>query len=469
MTWGQLGSRASTWVAIATFALLGAGSLGAQETVEEDNAPWRLSDALGLPEWFQISGSHDQRFAYVFNQFRAGRGDDDRLHSVRTLLRVEARRGSWRVGAEMIDARAYRMGDGSVRVNNGTTNPVELLEAYLRYDHPSGDIWVRGGRFTLDLGSRRLVARHKYRNAINAFTGVEGKWAHESGVSMRALFGLPIQRRPLDRSGLEDNDPEFDREDEQVVFWGMLWDIPVDSLNSRLEVYGYGLHEDTVSDRLTADRELYTPGLRFWKTPEVDQIDYEFEGAIQFGTARAGRGGSLVRQDRFAYFTNITIGYTFDARWTPRVAVEYSYASGDTNPNDGDDERFDSLFGVQRPDFGPTEIYTAFVRSNAHGPALRVQFRPTQDLSAFVAYRAYWLASDKDAWVSGGVRDVTGGTDRFIGHHLEYRVRWDWIPDSVRLEAGAAWLLRGRFLHNAPNANNSGEPAVVYVSTTLVF
>ena len=450
------------------------GSAFAPGTAFADEAPerkpWRLDDALRTPNWLTISGSHDTRYAYVFNQFRTGRGDDDRLLSVRTLLKAEARHEAWRIGAELIDARAYRMGDGNVQVSSAaTTNPIDLLEAYVGYDDPSGKAWVRAGRFTLDLGSRRLVARHIYRNTINVFTGVEGEWRWESGARVRALFSLPGQRRPLDRDDVEDNKAEFDREDDEVVFWGAFGDLPIDALDSRLELYFYALHEDDTSDRATADRELYTPGFRLWRKPKTEQFDYEIETAFQFGSARGLRGATLNRQDRFAWFTHTQLGYTFDAKGKPRAIVEYSYASGDTNPNDGDDGRFDSLFGVQRPDFGPTEIYTAFVRTNHHAPGLRLELEPTDDTTAFVSYRAFWLASDKDAWTTAGVRDVTGDSGRFVGHHLDFRLRWSWIPGSVRFEVGAAWLLRGRFAHDAPNANNGGEPAVMYATTTIWF
>ncbi len=458
---------AVVWIA------LGFAELSAQSTRNDNEAkPWRLVDALKTPDWLRISGSHDDRIAYVFNQFRVGRGDDDRLLSVRTLLKVEAQRGEWTLGAELIDARAYRLGDSNVRVSStATTNPADLLEAYVRWDDPQRRGWARGGRFTADFGSRRLVARHIYRNAINVFTGVEGAWSFGEGVKLRALYGLPGQRRPLnsDIDALEDNRPEFDREDEEVQFWGLLTDVSVAALDSRLELYCYGLHEDTTSDRLTNDRELYTPGFRFYRKPKSERYDFEFEAALQFGSARGLRGANRERLDRHAFFTNARVGYTFDAAWSPRVILEHTYASGDRNPNDGESERFDSLFGVVRPDHGPTEIYTAFVRSNLHSPGVRVQFKPRPSLTGFLSYRANWLASDQDFWGVSGVRDSTGDSGDFVGHHLEYRLRWDWIPRSVRFETGAAWLLRGRFLHDAPAANNGGEPAVVYFQTTFFF
>ena len=67
---------------------------------------------------------------------------------------------------------------------------------------------VQLGRLTMDLGSRRLVARNRFRNNTNAFTGVDWKWQSELGWDFRAFYVLPVQRLPSERERLFDNDVE---------------------------------------------------------------------------------------------------------------------------------------------------------------------------------------------------------------------------------------------------------------------
>ncbi|MDN5849734.1 MAG: alginate export family protein, partial [Nitrococcus sp.] len=152
-----------------------------------------------------------------------------------------------------------------------------------------------------------------------------------------------------------------------------------------------------------------------------------------------------------------------------RFVLEYDYASGDEDPNDGENNRFDSLFGALRSDFGPTGIYLALTRSNISSPGARIQVEPSPNLDAFVGYRAVWLASDRDALPSAGVRDPSGGSGAFVGHQVEARVRATILPENLDLELGGAYLIDGRFLKDAPNAAGNGNTAYFYSQAILSF
>ena len=84
--------------------------------------------------------------------------------------------------------------------------------------------------------------------------------------------------------------------------------------------------------------------------------------------------------------------------WSPRLAVEYDYASGDNNPKDNKDQRFDTLYGARRFDFGPTGIYGAFSRSNINTPGLPHQRFARSDVQVSLSHRIFWLASETDCW-----------------------------------------------------------------------
>ena len=70
----------------------------------------------------------------------------------------------------------------------------------------------------MDVGSRRLIARNRFRNTINAFTGLDWQW-NLGSQTFRAFYVLPIQRRVADN--ILDNHAKFDSEDINVRFWGV--------------------------------------------------------------------------------------------------------------------------------------------------------------------------------------------------------------------------------------------------------
>ena len=87
----------------------------------------------------------------------------------------------------------------------------------------------------------------------------------------------------------------------------------------------------------------------------------------------------------------------------------------------------------------------------------------------FIAHRAYWLASKKDAWVVARVQDPSGDSGSYLGQQLEGRLRWDVIPSNIRWEVGAAYYFKSGFAEDAPNANDQGDANFVYSQLTFTF
>ena len=89
--------------------------------------------------------------------------------------------------------------------------------------------------------------------------------------------------------------------------------------------------------------------------------------------------------------------------------------------------------------------------------------------TAFVDYRAIWLASDRDAWVGTKVQDPTGASGSFVGQQVELRVRWMPLIGNLLLEAGYAHLFAGNFIRKAPNAAHRGDSNYVYTQAVVSF
>jgi len=435
--------------------------------------PLRLDDAIPSPR-ISLTANHRSRFEFLSDQFRLGQQGDDQAFVMRTLLHgtLQPLEGIT-LGAELQDSRAFTS-DGTL-LTTTTVNAAELLRAYVDVHHDllGGNLRLTGGRITMDVGSRRFVARNRFRNTINGFTGLDAEWRSpgDDRTVLRAFWVLPVQRLPgaAQQRRLRDNAVEFDEEGLDVQLWGVFLAHQLAN-GLELEHYTFGLHEDDGPRRPTRDRGLYTTGGRLLRPAAKSTIDYQIEFALQWGRSRATALPADVRSlDHFAHFEHVEVGYTFDAPWRPRVALEYDYASGDEKSGDGKNGRFDTLFGARRFDFGPTGIYGPFARSNINTPGVRVQLRPQEQVTGFVAYRAYWLASDRDRWTTTGLVDPTGNSGSFLGHQLEFRIRWRPLPGNLQLEMGYAHLFDGEFIQQAPNSPSQGDSNYVYTQAVLRF
>ena len=440
----------------------------------ETASPWRLSKALGLPEWLDISGTHRTRYETLDGQFRVGRDGGDQMLAFRTTLKADLKYEAFGATAELMDSR-QELADSGTPIDTTMVNAFELLQAYgsFRWDGPFVDeskSEVRFGRQTLDVGSRRLVARNSFRNTVNAFTGAFWQWQLKDGPAFRAFYFLPHNRLPSDAPSLLDNQIQYDEESFDLQFWGLHSQWPGLPLGGTGEAYFFGLHEEDSSDLPTRDRELYTPGLRFFRARAKAAWDYDFESVLQFGTARNTiLPADTTDLDHFAHFHHAEVGYTVDRAWSPRAAAIFDYASGDDSPTDDESNRFDTLFGARRFDHGPTGIWGAFARSNIQSPGYSLGVKPTSAVEAEVKHRLYWLASDTDAWSTSGARDPSGASSSFVGHQIEAMVRWDILPGNLRVEVGGAHLFAGDFIAEAPNATHRGDSTYGYASLELRF
>ncbi len=449
--------------------------LSASPSLAQQAHAWKLKEALHLPKWFEVSAQHRVRYETLSDQFRRGSSGSDQILSLRTLAQAVLHLDDQlQLKLELQDARAEFVDSGS-RMTATIVNAAELLQANLVWKtsnlfQSGSESVLRAGRFTLDLGKRRFVARNRFRNVIQAFSGINWNWKAREGVYVKTLLTLPVNRQPTAVPQLLRNDAAFDEESLHQVFWGMLIGVPNLPAGHKAEVSFFALHEDDGNQYLTRNRELYTPGFRLYRPVQPGRWDYEIETMFQFGTVRATtRAVDTTDLDLFAHFHHAEVGYTFNSNWRWRLFVEYDYASGDGDPSDTSSGRFEPLFGPNVADFGPTSIHTAFVRSNINSPGVRLQVRPDKKASAYLSYRAFWLASRTDGWRgASGLRDATGNSGNFLGHQLFLRGKWKVHP-NVKLEGGVVYRIDGNFQESVSGSPRQGNSIYSYVSTTLSF
>lgn len=436
---------------------------------------WSLNKAIGSPDWLTLSGEHQARYETLNSQFRANSTGSDQILSLRTLVLGEIRfNKNFKVNAEFQDSRAEFADTGS-RMNNTIVNSAELLQANLSWSRkdlfaPGSVSELRGGRLTMDIGKRRLVARNRLRTVIQAYTGIDWKWTAKEGDQIRMFLTLPVNRRPEDKASLLENETEFDEESTHQVFWGLFYSHPQLPAGHKGELFLLGLHEDDGPGFATRNRQLYTTSVRLYRPAQSGEFDYELQSVFQFGTSRATAATSDTRDlDHQAHFHHAEAGYSFKAPWSPRLFFEYDFASGDNDPNDGTNDRYDLLFGVNVPEFGPTGIYSGFIRGNLHSPGFRLLVQPDKNLKAFFSYRAFWLASSTDIWAGASeLRDTTGNSGTFLGHQLLLRGQWQVLP-NIQLDGAVAYLIDGDFQKNAPNSPREGNTLYSHFQVAFLF
>jgi hypothetical protein len=412
-------------------------------------AAWRLQELPGDASPLRLTGEFRVRYEAIDGQFRALPGLNARDHylMMRTRLKLESAAGPVGATLELLDSRQYGADVGSV-IDRSIVNPLDFLQARLNVDLGRYGEW-QAGRMTMDVGSRRLIARNRYRNTINAFDGVSWRWQGAGDIEARAFWTLPVIRLPLDPRRLLDNSPALDQQDIADQFYGAFIDLPVRDA-TRLELYVYALDEGAVP---ALSGRIYTPGLRLLRPPAPAALDFEIETALQRGESSLLFEGTNLNHR--AWFAHASLGYTFAARWHPRIVLACDYASGDRDPNDGENNRFDTLFGARRFEYGPTGIYGAVARANLSSPEVRLTLEPGARTRLMTALRGVWLAAARDFWLPALLQDPSGAAGRHVGDQIELRLRHELRPTRLRLELGGAYLFAGRFQRDAPGGRGT--------------
>lgn len=418
----------------------------------------------------RVSGSVRMRYEAIDGQPRAGFNAADDLLNFRSRLAAEYDAGAWKVGGEVYDSRTY-LHDRGTPVSTNEVNALEPTQAYFIANFGDGKTApktsVEVGRFTLNLGSRRLVASDDFRNTTNSYTGLKIDTAWANGASVTGIYVLPNIRLPMDANGIFDNRVRLDRETSALSLWGGNLTAPFGLPKAALQPSYFHLSEDDQADLPTRNRNLDTFSLRYFREPALGTYDFDVEGGLQTGDIATSTAVNAPKQDVRATFAHVEFGYAWAGGWKPRLDFEYDWASGD-KPG-GAYNRFDLLFGMRRAEIGPSALYSSVGRANFSSPGLRLEITPDPKWDAFATWKVLYLASATDAFSTTGVRDATGRSGSFAGNQFDARVRYWIVPQKLRFEVNAAYLAKGNFLRAAPNAPRSGDTKFVAFDLTASF
>lgn len=435
----------------------------ADAVLHAESSAWsrHLHDALRLPTWLDVAVDQRDRFEFLDDPWRPGESQTQTQIVQRSRLRIGLDApGGIRLLGELQDARTL-----NDRPNDFVQNAVDRLDVLqLFVSATRKDLFGRGlrvdahaGRLTIDVASRRLVARNDFRNTSNAFDGVhlqlgsdDRKWR------VRGFYTFPV--------AIRDSDLMNDRLSTRRRFWGLAFE---DQRNPwlQLDAYYLGLND------LPGNRSYRTYGLRVHRKPVPDQLDYEGEVAAQLGERWTTAQGL---RDQLAWMVHAELGYTFAVAWSPRIVAQLDYASGNDDPSDDDSHTFDPLFGARRFDLMPTGVFGPFRRSNLVSPGVRLGLQPTKTVRLDVKVRHWMLDEARDAFVGtagpggGALTDATGNAGRDLGTDLELRARWDAF-EWLGFDVGYDHWWKGEYLDEVANARTRGDADYFYLQSRLRF
>lgn len=220
-----------------------------------------------------------------------------------------------------------------------------------------------------------------------------------------------------------------------------------------------GLAAGGQGGNVAARTDFVTLGTRVKSNPkDWDGFEFDTELAFQIGSVQA--------LDLMAFAAHAGAGYTFDLPLKPRVYVEYSYASGDSNPTDQDDNTFQNLFPTNHKFYGYMDLFSW---QNIHNPAIYTRITPMENLTLNADFHMFWLATTEDAWYRANgltrVRPITPGASSFVGSEIDLTANWKPF-ECLGFGVGYSHFFAGQYVDDTGPASDAD---FVYVQASVKF
>ena len=397
--------------------------------------------------------------------------------------------------AATIEGRSsYSFGDerySATAAGKGLTEedgPMDIHQAFIFIgNHKEFPLSLKIGRQELVYGDQRLVGNFRWNNNARTFDAAKIRWQNR-------FFGVDV----FTGSVVYNDNDNLNKSNSQDMFSGAYFNFPTLSAKNIVESYFYArnVQRGIVTDdwsgvaapfRFPAPEDIYTVGLRFKSKPNAyGPWDYGFEPMYQFGnrtavfpatTVPAALAAPRLRQQAYAWV--LQGGYTWtESAAQPRLALIYSFGSGDHNASDGKSGTFQNLFPTNHLLYGARDVSSL---QNLHDIRLTYTLKPTTKSTLSLEGHLQYLNSTHDYWynVAGVPRNITtaavgsGGSYRInpsyshtLGQELDLLGGWNILPSTL-LEAGVGHYFRGAYIKESLNAVSSKDASYCYVQLTL--
>jgi hypothetical protein len=358
------------------------------------------------------------------------------------------------------------------------SDTIDLHQAYLTVgNHKEFPLSLKVGRQELSYGEERLIGAYGWNNIGRVFDTVKARWQTE-WFGADFFTGFPV----IPEEG------RFNVHNDHDWFSGMYATsgiIPKNTLDayflSRNATRQAAATEPNPQFPQPSARDIYTVGLRLKSKPgQLGHWDYSLDGAYQFGNFRDTRlGVNSPRLDQQAFMFVVQSGYTLTETWgKPRLALEYSYSSGDSNPTNHTHETFDNLFPTNHKFYGYMDFISLQNIQDVRGI---FELRPHPRVSLALEGHGFWLANTHDSFYNVGSAPrgglgTGGGTayginpnnSSFVGTELDL-ITGVAVTRFAQLEVGYGHFFVGDYIQQSLAKVGSKDANYVYLQATVNF
>jgi hypothetical protein len=495
------------------------------------NASWDISGSVRLryelrenglvaPPFFDFRDEGPTTGGNPINRIGInGENNDNSYFAVKALYRVGYTDEWW---SALVEGRTSSVtGDnrGSApNINSGSSpesdGPTDLHQGYVTLgNHKEFPVSLKIGRQELSYGDERLVGAFAWNNIGRVFDAAKVRWQNEWFAAEAFASAIVIP-----------DDNTFNMPSDYEHFFGLyLTTRKVPKHTADLYFFSRNIGRENPRQFGGAQlpggsslspapfnfsgRDVYSIGARLKSNPgELGNWDYTVEIVGQFGNYindRPDAGAPLTegtgfvpgspanghpnapRLDHRAFAASFNVGYTFTETYgTPRVSLEYNYASGDSDPTDDKHGTFDNLYPTNHKFYGYGD-YVAW--QNIHDVRLSCSLRPVSRLSVALEGHLFWLADTSDVFynvgsipragspgslavpqVGAGYRGVSSFS-HWLGAEVDLVAGYA-VNKFLNLEAGFAYFFHGKYQEQTfANVGGATDAQWFYVQALMRF
>lgn len=362
-------------------------------------------------------------------QTRNGGGDDPAKQDAftTTRLRFDATMRPTRQVRIFVEAQdSHVQGLARDRDNRAFKDPVDIRQSYLALGRDDGPLTLFVGRRELSFIDERIIGIRNWSNISPAWDGSELVLRRgEDSVNLLAVTQVDVS-------------DGFDPPSRTRWVYGAAGMIGSGLGGHQIEPFFFTSRRP-VDLASNLGGVLRTAGSRF-SGLLAETWDYQ--------VILAGQGGRTESQTQGAWMGVWALGKTLEQRrLRPRLGVEWSYASGDSDPRDGRIGTFDTLFPGPHRIYGEQDIVSL---RNLRALKTGVELHPRRAWQLNVDFLDFRLASRYDGlyqtnFVARAPAPLGGASSAHIGSEVDIVLRYAPAP-KVEVSFGLSRFVAGRFV-----------------------